>query len=228
MSPKTLFITGTDTNVGKTLIATALLKAANAHGLSTAAIKPVAAGCVEQNGEWVNDDALALQAACSLDLSYQEVNPVALKSAIAPHLAAEQEGRNISVDRLVGFSRGVLSKKADLTVIEGAGGWRVPLNNREYFSTYVQQIQTPVILVVGIRLGCINHTLLTLESITRDGLTVAGWVANIIEEDMPQAEENIQTLKERISVPCLATLTFNKAISAKDVAQALDINALIA
>ena len=129
--PKAFFVTGTDTDVGKTLISTALLHAANAKGLSTAALKPIAAGCEETPEGLRNDDALSLQAAISTPLSYEQINPVALAPAIAPHIAAEKSQRRIAADRLVGFCRGVLMSRSDFVIVEGAGGWRVPLNYRE-------------------------------------------------------------------------------------------------
>ncbi len=201
------FITGTDTDVGKTLVAAALLQLANSKSLSTAAIKPVAAGCEPQliNDETVmtNADALLLQQFSSLALDYHEVNPVALESAIAPHIAAAQQQRTISIDRLAGFCRGVLSKGADLTVVEGAGGWRVPVSARETLPDLVKQLRLPVVLVVGLRLGCLNHALLSAEAIVRDGLPLAGWVANGIDPEMSVQSENIATLKHSLPAPCL-------------------------
>ena len=171
----TWFVTGTDTDVGKTAICCALLSAANDRGLSTAAIKPVAAGC-DENGH--NSDALQLQAAMSAQLDYAQVNPVALELAIAPHIAAEREGRNLQASRLAGLCRGVMMGSAEFILIEGAGGWRVPINSRETLADVAVALQVPVIMVVGMRLGCVNHALLTAEAIRRDGLHLAGWVAN--------------------------------------------------
>lgn len=196
------FVTGTDTDVGKTLVASAILKLAVDKGLKTAAMKPIAAGCEQQ----VNKDALCLHELCSLPLSYAEVNPIALTRPIAPHLAAYEENKTITVERLVGLTRNILSKKAELTVIEGAGGWRVPISHREMYSQYVQQMKLPTLLVVGIRLGCINHTLLTAEAIARDGIPLLGWVANVIDKNMEATTENIQTLERFLGVPCLGII----------------------
>jgi dethiobiotin synthetase len=205
---KAYFVTGTDTDVGKTLIAAGLLAAANAKGLSTAALKPVAAGCESTPDGLRNADALLLQRVMSLDLAYEEINPVALAPAIAPHIAAAQAGIKLSADRLAGICRGVLMQRADLTLVEGAGGWRVPLNSREFLSQLALQLQLPVILVVGMRLGCINHAVLTAEAIARDGLRLAGWVANRCQAELSCYEENVQTIKDLLGAPCLGEVPF--------------------
>lgn len=205
MAKKSFFITGTDTGVGKTLVSAALLVAAKNRGLSTAALKPVAAGCEVTDAGLRNEDALLLHRLITSDLRYEQINPVALEPAIAPHIAAQQAKRGLSVDRLAGFCRGVLNN-ADFTVVEGAGGWRVPLNPAETLADLARVLNLPVILVVGIRLGCINHGLLTVEAIARDGLHIAGWVANCIDPHMPCQQENIATLAQRIPAPCLAVV----------------------
>lgn len=202
----TFFVTGTDTEVGKTFVSTALLAAAEKLGKTTSAIKPVAAGCEQTEQGLRNEDALALQAAMTLELPYEQINPVTLEPAIAPHIAAERAGRNITVSRLAGFCRGTLMHKAGFTVIEGAGGWRVPINRRETLADLARELQLPVILVVGMRLGCLNHALLTAEAIVRDGLQVAGWVANHIDPTMSCYEENLESLKLRLPFPCLGIL----------------------
>ena len=204
---KAFFITGTDTNVGKTLIAAGLLVAAKNRGLTTAALKPVAAGC-EQTAEGLrNGDALLLQSVITQSLAYDQINPYPLEAAIAPHIAAQQEKRSLSVDRLSGFCRGVLAS-ANFTLLEGAGGWRVPINARETLADLAKNLQLPVIVVVGVRLGCINHALLTLEAIIRDGLPVAGWVANCVDAEMPVLQENIDSLRARLPAPCLGVVPF--------------------
>lgn len=218
-----LFVTGTDTDVGKTQVCTAILKMAADRGLKTAAMKPVASGCENQ----VNTDALALQQHATLSLSYPEVNPIALAKAIAPHLAAQAENKTISVDRLTGFTRSILGKKADLTLIEGAGGWRVPLSQREWYSQYVQQMKLPVLLVVGIRLGCINHALLTVEAILRDGVPLLGWVANQIDGHMLAATENIRALEQLIPAPCLGVVPFHVSPSPDTFSGYLNMDLLL-
>lgn len=201
------FITGTDTDVGKTLVATAWLQAANERGLSTLGLKPVAAGC-ERTAEGLrNADALALHAASSLrPLYYEEVNPVALPDACSPHLAARHAGRRPTVSQVVGFCRGSLSRRAGLTLIEGAGGWRVPLNDIEFMSAIAVTLRLPVVLVVGVRLGCLNAAFLTAEAIRRDGLELAGWVANVRDPGMLALDENIASLAQGLKAPCLGVV----------------------
>lgn len=205
---KNYFIAGTDTSVGKTFIACALMKAAQRTGLTTAAIKPVAAGCELIDGQLKNDDALLLQQCMSKDLDYDVINPVALELAIAPHIAAQKAGKNITVSRLTGYCRGTLMCAGQFNVVEGAGGWRVPLNNRETMADLVKELRLPVILVVGMRLGCINHTLLTVEAMLRDGLNIAGWIANCIDPNMPALQENIDSIETRLAFPLLAKVDF--------------------
>jgi dethiobiotin synthetase len=203
---KRFFIAGTDTDAGKTTVACALLAKARNQGLSTAAVKPVAAGCIETKEGLRNNDAEQLLAQCTMPLYYEQVNPVAFLAPIAPHIAAQQQGQRLQVDRLAGFTSGVLMQGANLTLVEGAGGWRVPVNERETLADLAIALGIPVVLVVGMRLGCINHTLLTVEAITRDGLTLAGWVANCIDPQMAELDANIMTLQHRIQAPMLGVV----------------------
>jgi len=197
---KAWFVTGTDTGVGKTAISCALLAAAAEAGLRTAAVKPVAAGC-DDNGQ--NEDALQLLGCMTESLDYAQVNPVALDAPIAPHIAAERQGKRLQASRLAGICRGVMMGSADFVLIEGAGGWRVPINPGETLADLAIQLQVGVILVVGMRLGCINHALLTAEAIRRDGLVLAGWVANQPGETMICHKENMDTLQRLIPAPLL-------------------------
>lgn len=200
------FVTGTDTGVGKTYVSCLLLEAFKQQGLKTIALKPIAAGCETVDGQRRNDDALQLQQHMTETLSYEEINPFALEAAIAPHIAAANEGRRLLVSRIAGMVRGASMQPADVTLVEGAGGWYVPLNDKETLADLVRELQLPVILVVGMRLGCLNHAILTARAIYRDGLRVAGWVANCIEPDMPELDANIQTLKTLLSAPCLGVI----------------------
>jgi dethiobiotin synthetase len=202
------FISGTDTDVGKTLVACGLLRAAALRGLRTLAIKPVAAGAELTENGLRNEDALMLMAAMTEVLPYQQVNPVLLEPAIAPHIAAEQVGKRITVSQLAGICRGVMMQPADFILIEGAGGWRVPLNRHELLSDLASELQAPVILVVGMKLGCINHALLTAEAIRADGLRLAGWVANQIDPDMACVEENLATLNAMLDAPCIGIVPY--------------------
>ncbi|BAQ77313.1 MULTISPECIES: dethiobiotin synthase [Pseudomonas] len=225
MSPA-YFITGTDTDVGKTTIAAGLLHAARLAGLSTAAGKPVASGCEVGPKGLRNADALALLAQSSLPLSYEEVNPFAFEPAIAPHLAAREAGVALTVQSLLMPMRELLAKGADFTLIEGAGGWRVPLADQDNLSDLAMALGLPVILVVGVRLGCINHALLSAEAIAQDGLQLAGWVANIIEPKTSRLEENLATLAERLPAPCLGRVPRLKPASAEAVAEHLQLDLL--
>ena len=222
---KKFFIAGTDTDVGKTLVACALLEKARQEGLVTAAIKPVAAGCEQTPNGLRNDDALQLQQAMTLDLLYEQVNPVALEPAIAPHIAAEQVQKRLRVAQLSGFCRGVMMQRSDLLLVEGAGGWRVPLNSVETLADLAKDLQLPVILVVGMKLGCINHALLTAEAIARDGLPLAGWVANGVSE-MSAYQENLNTLKHLLPAPCLGIVPALDKVSALAAAVYLDLTPL--
>lgn len=227
MAKHKYFIAGTDTDVGKTLIACGILEKARQQGLKTAAVKPVAAGCEQTSEGLRNGDALALQDAMTLDLSYAEVNPVAFEPPIAPHIAAMQENKQLSVPRLAGFCSGVLMQPCDLVLVEGAGGWRVPLNPRETLANLAMELNLPVILVVGMKLGCINHALLSVEAIERDGLKVAGWVANRIDPDMSCYEENMMTFKTLIKAPCLGEVPFLEQVGKAPVADNLDLTPLL-
>jgi dethiobiotin synthetase len=218
-----LFITGTDTDVGKTVVATGLLQLAADCGLSTAAIKPVAAGCVWSNGSLVNDDALHLQAAATLVQSYEAVNPVALEPAIAPHIAAAQAGLRLSVGPLLTHCETVIETAgADVVVVEGAGGWLVPLNDEETLGDLAKSLGLPVVIVVGLKLGCINHALLTERMVESYGLSVAGWVANTINPDMDVYDENVESLKQRLRAPCLGVVPYLSDVSPLIIARHLD------
>lgn len=220
------FITGTDTEVGKTTIAAALLHAARQAGLSTAAAKPVASGCERTTDGLRNNDALALLGECSLSMRYEQVNPFAFEPAIAPHLAAREAGIELSVAKLLQPVRDMLEMGADFSVVEGAGGWRVPLAGRETLSELSIQLGLPVILVVGVRLGCINHALLSAEAIARDGLHLAGWVANIVDPATSRLQENLETLTERLAAPCLGQVPRLASASPTEVARYLDLTSL--
>lgn len=203
-----VFITGTDTGVGKTLCAAGMLVAYQQQGLSTIAMKPVASGC-EQTPEGLrNEDALLLMQHMSEEAGYDEVNPYAFLPPMAPHLAAAREGTSINTDTLVKQAH-ALAHRADRIVIEGAGGWLAPLNKEQSFADFAVQLGFPVVLVVGIRLGCLNHALLTVENIRYRGVEMLGWIANMGLEnaaDCLDIEENIATLEARIGSPLLGKI----------------------
>ena len=224
---KTYFITGTDTDAGKTVVTCGLLEAARQQSLETIALKPVSAGCEQTPDGLRHGDALQLIEAMTIDLPYEQVNPAAFEPPIAPHIAAEEDGRRITVDRLSGICRGALMRKHDVSFIEGAGGWRVPLNSREMLSGLAVKMNTPVILVVGMKLGCLSHALLSAESILRDGMKLAGWVANQIDPEMSRYEENLQTLKDTMPAPCLGVVPWLERLDNAAVAGHLEIQSIL-
>lgn len=224
---KNYFITGTDTDVGKTLVTAALLHSASDRGLVTIGLKPVAAGCDLVAGQLKNADALALMEASSVNLIYDQVNPVALEPAIAPHIAAQKAGVRLSADRLAAYCKGSLMRHYDLALVEGAGGWRVPLNDRETLASVAKQLNFPVILVVGMKLGCISHALLTAEAIIRDGLPFAGWVANRIDADMAEYEANLDSLKQRLPGLFLGAIPFVESVDPRAVVEYLAIDQIL-
>ena len=202
---KRWFITGTDTEIGKTWVACALVRHLVASGRSVAVMKPVASGCQRTPEGLRNEDALALMHASNLRQRYEEVNPVALEPAIAPHIAAQQAGVAIDPERLSAIAR---KQQADTLVVEGVGGWCVPLGDGLMLADLARALADEVVLVVGVRLGCINHALLTADRIQRDGFALMGWIANLLEPDMPALEENLSTLEARLPVPRLGTVAF--------------------
>lgn len=199
------FVTGTDTGVGKTLVSAALLHTLARHHARVVGMKPVAAGLVPQAGGWVAEDALALRAASSVRVPPELDCPVALPDPLSPHLAARRAGRLLDLAPMLDAYR-QLRAWADVVLVEGAGGWRVPLNDRQTLADLAVALGLPVVLVVGLRLGCLNHALLTAEAIRRDGLTLAGWVANSVDPDMACRDENIDTLRERLGAPLLGVV----------------------
>lgn len=231
---RAFFVTGTDTEVGKTFVTEALLILLNKKGLLTAAYKPIAAGCELTPQGLRNEDALALQKHSSIDLRYDEVNPIAFEAAIAPHLAAQNlkeddTAQPISIDAVREGFIALLQKKPDVLIVEGAGGWRLPLGidfdgQPRYLSEFVVERNLSVILVVGMRLGCLNHAVLTAECIRNDGLKIAGWVANQVDPDMPFLDENIDSLKTLIGAPFLGSLP--KVNSLVDAGAYLDLSVL--
>lgn len=201
------FVTGTDTGVGKTLVSCALLHAFAAQGASVVGMKPVAAGCRRENGVLVSEDAELLQAASNVALPLSAINPYAFEPPIAPHIAAAQAGTRIEIPLIVdSFKR--LQQKADTVVVEGVGGFCVPLNDAEDTATLAQALNLPVILVVGLRLGCINHALLTAQAIQQAGLTLAGWVANHVTLEMEERDQNIIALQHRLIAPLIGVLPY--------------------
>lgn len=205
------FITGTDTNIGKTYISVGLLKALAKRNYITTGIKPIASGCELYQNEWKNTDALALQAAATLDLPYKLINPFAFAPPIAPHIAAIRVGIMLNINLLMHALQPVLAIPSEINIIEGVGGWWVPLNQHQKISDLAVTLNSAVILVVGIKLGCLNHALLSARAIEQSGLPFVGWFANCVDMNMAENEQqaNISTLKDWLSVPCLGEIPFS-------------------
>jgi len=199
------FVTGTDTGVGKTLISAALLHTFAGRGLRAVGMKPVAAGCEWRDGVAYWDDVDQLRAAANVDAAQALVNPYRFEPAIAPHIAAAQAGVTIRLDVIV-RACDALHARADVVIVEGAGGFRVPLNDREDMADLARALALPVILVVGMRLGCINHALLSAEAIRHAGLPLAGWVANRIDPAMAQFDASLAALQQRLDTPLLGVV----------------------
>lgn len=215
------FVTGTDTGVGKTLVSCALLQAFAARGRRVVGMKPVAAGC----DDGMHEDVRQLRAAGNIQVGLGQINPYSFMRPVAPHLAARFAGIRISLDRILeAYSE--LNAQADIVIVEGAGGFRVPLNDEQDSADMVQQMNVPVVLVVGMRLGCLNHALLTVEAIAARGLTLAGWVANVIDPGMEMMEENVAALEQRISAPLLGVVPHAAQPDARQVASLLDTGLL--
>lgn len=204
MSGRTVFITGTDTGAGKTRVACALLRRAREEGVEACGYKPVASGCTRTRAGLRNEDALALQAAAGTREPYAEINPYAFEPAIAPHLAAREAGVRVSTLRLA-EQQARLAARHELVIVEGAGGWLVPLNEDLSFGGWVAQQGWPVLLVVGLRLGCLNHALLSVEAISRRA-PLLGWMGSVLPPAMERLEENLAELRRRIPAPCLGVL----------------------
>lgn len=201
------FITGTDTGVGKTFITTALLHHFNKQGNATVAMKPIAAGCVKTVQGWVNEDVEALRANTSVELTSEQICPYLLASPIAPHIAAEEE--NVKIDLSVIYDKFLsLKELGDTLLVEGVGGFQVPIDDQYDTADLAVMLGLPVILVVGLRLGCLNHALLTAEVIRARGLPLVGWVANQIHPAMERVPQNIDALKSRLGCPLIGIVPF--------------------
>lgn len=214
------FITGTDTEIGKTFITCALLHAARAAGLRALGMKPIAAGASDIGGELLNEDVAALRAAGSFDPGLALLNPYCLRSPVAPHIAAAEEGMAIEAGPILN-AFAALSRQADCVLVEGVGGFRVPLGEDYDTADLAVTLGLPVLLVVGLRLGCINHALLTCEAIARRGLRLAGWVANQVDPAMLRLEQNVDALRARIEAPLLGTVPWQARPDPRAVAASL-------
>lgn len=201
-----IFITGTDTGVGKTRVSVALLRALAAQDVRAIGMKPVASGCDWRDGHWSNEDARDLLAATRRPPPYALCNPYALREAVAPHLAAAAEGIEIHLAPIVAAYAALHVAAGSYLVVEGAGGWAVPLSRSLMQADIPRALDLPVVLVVGLRLGCINHALLSARAIRADGCRLQGWIGNAIDPVQPLQAENLATLRERLDAPCLGLL----------------------
>lgn len=214
------FVTGTDTGVGKTLVSAGLLHALARHHRRVVGMKPVAAGAVPWGGDWASEDAIALRAASTVAVPAVLDNPVLLPDPLSPHIAAARAGVQIDIAAIV-RSYQALAAEADAVVVEGAGGFHVPLSDTTTGADLAQALALPVVLVVGLRLGCLNHALLTAEAVRARGLTLAGWVANRVDPAMGAVDENLAYLCARLAAPLLAEVPHQATPEARNLAFAL-------
>jgi dethiobiotin synthetase len=221
-----LFVTGTDTGCGKTTVTVALIEALRRRGLAVAGFKPVAAGAERRDGFLENDDALALRRASTPGLSYAEVNPFCFEEAVSPHIAGAVSDRLPSVDAIEGGLK-ALHARHDLVLVEGAGGWLVPLGPNLDIEALALRLGLPVLLVVGLRLGCLNHAQLTERAILASGAPLLGWVGSQVDPQMTRLRENLDTLDRRMRTPRLGLLRWHSGVDKSDTADRLDLDALL-
>lgn len=205
------FVTGTDTGIGKTTVSCLLLRSYAAQGLKVIGMKPVASGCGRNGNALVSEDVAQLQAASNVEAPLRLINPYAFEPPLAPHIAAERAGVEIKLSVIDDAFR-KLQECADIVIVEGVGGFRVPLGAREDTADMAMMLGIPVVLVVGMRLGCINHALLTNDAIARAGLMLAGWIANQVDNDMAALDANVDALQARLAAPCLGIVPFQAGV----------------
>lgn len=216
------YVTGTDTGIGKTLASCALLHALRAGGRRAAGMKPVASGCEWSEDGWRNADALALQQAGESGIAYADINPFALEQPLAPELAAREADTEVTLPPILSaYAR--LSGQAEALVVEGVGGWAAPLSTTLMQSDLVRALQLPVLLVVGLRLGCLNHALLSARAIQADGLRLAGWIGSHVDPGMARVEDNLAMLGERLPAPCWGVLPHAPGVDPAALASRLRI-----
>lgn len=216
------FITGTDTEVGKTWSTVALMRYFKNQGKTVIGMKPVASGCRLQDGELKNEDALLLRENASFEVQYADVNPYAFELPVSPHLAAAKSGVSVDIS-LIERKLGYLKSRADIVLVEGVGGWLVPLNENDKVEDLAIRLDLPVILVVAVKLGCINHAVLTYKAILAAGLRCAGWIASCTEPEMLCREENITTLSSLIQAPLLGVFPYVAQADFNQFAQRLNL-----
>jgi len=222
---KGFFITGTDTDIGKTEVSLALMQALQQQGKVVNAMKPISAGCRLEEAQLLNEDAERLQAQSSLAIDYSTLNPYAFEPAIAPHIAAQEAGVEIDLN-VIKARYDEIGLDSDYVIVEGAGGFCVPINKEHTMVDLAKQLNLLVIMVVGIRLGCINHALLTYQSIENSGLKCVAWVANTVDAHMVRSDENYQAIRERIACPCIAQIPYQVSLKTEDICSLLDLSKL--
>lgn len=225
MGAQGYFVTGTDTEVGKTWATLALMDAWKKRGKRVGGMKPVASGCEEMKDGLRNEDALLIQSHCSERFPYKLINPCAYLPPIAPHIAAERSGRPVDINAIKSAYES-LQQRSEVMVVEGIGGWRVPLGDKMSLVDIVRALRLPVLLVVGLRLGCINHALLTAESVLAGGCRLAGWMANPVDENYTTMEETIAALRQRLGAPCLAILPRLRTLDPSRLSGAVQLDLL--
>ena len=221
-----IFVTGTDTGVGKTLVSTALMRALKHRRLRVAGMKPIASGSVETPSGLRNEDALALMQEQSTPLPYELVNPFAFAPAIAPHIAAAQSGITIHVPKIVSVFE-TIQDGVDIVIVEGAGGWCAPISRDESMEDLALALGLPVLLVVALRLGCLNHAILTARAIERSSLAICGWVANRIDPQFPHWQENVATLTRHLNAPLVGTIEHQPHPNIEQAARGLNLDSLL-
>jgi dethiobiotin synthetase len=219
------FLTGTDTGIGKTWVGCGLITALRQRSQRVIGMKPVASGCQHTPQGLRNDDALRLQAVSTVEVPYDAINPYAFEPPIAPHIAAREAGVVIAFARIRALAE-MLARHADYLIVEGVGGWRVPLGPDGDVAALAAVLNLPVVLVVGIRLGCLNHAFLSAAAITAAGLPLAGWVANLIDPRTERLSENLETLRQGITAPCLGVTPFLPAFAPEHLAACLHLQGL--
>ena len=220
-----IFVTGTDTGIGKTRATVMLMNALKAQGYSVAGMKPVASGATIKNGQLRNDDATLIQEHCSSKIDYELINPVVFESPIAPHIAAIKAGTPIDINKIKA-AYDTLKNSNDIVVVEGVGGWRVPLSETLSLKDLVRELKLPVVMVIGLRLGCLNHAILTADAILADGLTLCAWISNRIDKTYENVRETLQTLRANIPAPGIAEIPYLQAFERSDAEVKIDLSAI--
>jgi len=223
---KGIFITGTDTGIGKTRFTLSLMEALKKHGRQVSGMKPIASGATMNRGKLINQDAELIMQHCSKPTDYKLINPAVFELPVSPHIAADKKNEKIDLDQIVACYK-KLESNCDNIVVEGVGGWRVPISQDLSLVDLVRALDLSVILVVGLKLGCINHGILTSEAINADGIRLVGWVSNRLDSDYLLAEETIKTLNAHLSCPHLADLPYSDNFEPEKMLETIDLSSIL-